>query len=72
MKGRSKLTLKRIGVLKGQVFMIRKNRKEATDTVIKTTGGRLRLGKEGGFFFRNKKDIKVHTLLIVKEAQEMG
>ena len=46
MKVRSRL--ERIVCPEKGTFMIRKNRKGATDTVIKTTDGRLRLGKEEG------------------------
>ena len=44
MKVRSRL--ERIVCPEKGTFMIRKNRKGATDTVIKTTDGRLRLGKK--------------------------
>lgn len=46
MKVRSRL--ERIVCPEKGTFMIRKNRKGATDTVIKTTDGRLRLGKKEG------------------------
>ena len=65
MKVRSRL--ERIVCPEKDIFMIRKNGKGATDTVIKTTDGRLRLGKEEGIS-SEVRGVKVHNRLSVQEA----